>query len=155
MKLWTWMIAAYVVAFLSVSAVALAQAVGDPVAATTMGDFLAGSGWGNGLWKGALLGFLRALFGYWSKKPDDAAETWDWLKFGSAGLVGAACGAVAGSQGLSYENAQGWAAQFGITEAVYRIMQGLWRKYGVKLGAEVAVRAMEIQARRLAKPPGA
>jgi len=126
---------------------------GDAAAAGTMGDLLMSGGWGGGAWKGAVLGLMRALFGYWSKRPDDANERWDWAKFWAGGIAGASAGALAGGWGLNYDTAQGWMAQFGVTEAFYRAIQGIWRKYGVRLAAEAQVKAIEMRERRLAAPP--
>jgi hypothetical protein len=146
--LWT------VVFVLLFAGLSFAEAVVAGTTGGTLGDTLLAGGWGGGLWKGLVIGALRALVGYWSKKPEDN-EVWDWSKLLAGIIVGGGAGALTGCTGMSYETVGAWAAQFGITEVVYRAIQGLWRRLGSKVAAEVVVKAMAIREQRtlVAKAP--
>ena len=158
-KLWT--------AFLTLSllfvfaGLAFAQATakpGDPPVeeASKLMALLLASGWLGGLWKGAVVGVLRGIIGYWSKDPEHPnTEAWDWSKLITAGIAGALIGLGSGLAHLSYEQASGWAAQFGLTEIVYRLVQAIWHRFAKPVAATVVAKAMVKKERMLAASPPA
>lgn len=105
--------------------------------------FLLASGWAGGLWKGAVVGALRSVIGYWSKDPDQQnPETWDWGKLGTAVVAGGVVGLASGLCKMPYDTVAGWGAQLGFTEALYRGLQGLWRRIAKPAATNLVAKAI-------------
>lgn len=134
----------FVGASLAFAQATTAPAPGAPVEqANKLLAFLLASGWAGGLWKGAAVGALRSVIGFWSKDPEHpSAEPWDWSKLVTAGLLGGGVGLVAGYMKMPFDTVSGWAASFGATEVIYRVVQAVWRRIARPAATNIVAKAI-------------
>jgi len=91
-------------------------------------------------WKGALTGVTRGLYGFFSTTTPGVK--FDGKRLISAAIAGAIAGSVANGMGLSFENASGYLASFGITEIILKGVTYVWDKYLADKVGEAAARSL-------------
>lgn len=140
-----------VVALLGLAGLAWAQeAAGGDVSAEKIAaaasGLLATGAWG-GLWKGAVAGIGRGLMGFFSKHKGTKFEGQYMV---SAALSGAVAGLVMGLLEVPFDDATGWLATVGATEALNKVVKGFWRRWASDHVGEATARVV---ARQLPAPP--
>jgi len=76
---------------------------------------------------GAICGSVTALLGY---AKSSTAESFDWKKARQTMIIGAVIGGISGYFGWSYDKAEEWASNMGITTLIEYIKKAILRRLG-------------------------
>jgi len=76
---------------------------------------------------GAICGSITALLGY---AKSSTTESFDWKKARQTMIIGAVIGGISGYFGWSYDKAEEWASNMGITTLIEYIKKAILRRLG-------------------------